>query len=112
LKALNRKRHYASTKLTAFIREGKAISDSFLARPIDPKGINSGLIAHSVNVARKAKDLLFETGLETAAFYAGLLHDIGKLNPYYQILFSSEALKRQDVKIKLDKEYIRAHAPF
>lgn len=112
MKALNRKRHYASTKLTAFIREGKAISDSFLARPIDPKGINSGLIAHSLNVARKAKDLLSETGLETAAFYAGLLHDIGKLNPYYQILFSSEALKRQDVKIKLDKEYIRAHAPF
>lgn len=112
MKVLNRKRRYASTKLTFFIGRLKAIFDTFLARPKDPKGTNSGLIAHSLKVAFKAKDLASETGLEVAAFYAGLLHDIGKLNPYYQILFSSDPFKRQDIKIKLDKEYIRAHSLF
>ena len=41
--------------------------------------------------------------LADTAFYAGLLHDVGKLNPYYQILFSSG---------QVDGDYLRAHAIF
>ncbi len=51
-------------------------------------------------------------GIEDSAFYSGLLHDVGKLNPYYQLLFSSDPSKQQAVKKQLDREYLRAHAIF
>ncbi|MEM3290938.1 MAG: CRISPR-associated helicase Cas3' [Candidatus Micrarchaeaceae archaeon] len=49
------------------------------------------LIKHSIEVAQKAKELTanilnFNT---KAAFLAGLFHDLGKLNPYYQIIFNN-----------------------
>lgn len=83
-----------------------AVSDDFLARPKDTKGQNSGLLEHSFKTARRARDIVssIDNGvLADTAFYAGLLHDVGKLNPYYQILFSSG---------RVDGDYIRAHAIF
>ncbi len=89
------------------------VSDRFLARPRDPKDPSrSGLIAHSLKTAYQAKELASDVGLGETGFYAGLLHDIGKLNPYYQKLFSSEPWNRQVVKRQLDTEYVRAHALF
>jgi CRISPR-associated endonuclease/helicase Cas3 len=89
------------------------VSDRFLARPRDPTApLKAGLLAHSLKTAYRAKELASGVGLGEVGFYAGLLHDIGKLNPYYQILFSSEPWNRQVVKRQLDKEYVRAHALF
>ena len=84
-----------------------AVSDYFLARPKDVEGKNSGLLEHSLKTAHRAWELASSLGFgdifgETA-FYAGLLHDVGKLNPYYQILFSSGQVNR---------DYLRAHAIF
>lgn len=89
--------------------------DEFLARPRErgsQKIDNSGLLAHSLNTARKARELVSGMGIEDSAFYSGLLHDVGKLNPYYQLLFSSDPSKQQAVKKQLDREYLRAHAIF
>jgi CRISPR-associated endonuclease/helicase Cas3 len=84
-----------------------AVPEIFLARPKDVGTKNSGLIEHSRKTAQKAGELASSLGfggifVETA-FYAGLLHDIGKLNPYYQNLFSSGQVNR---------DYLRAHAIF
>ena len=87
-----------------------AISDDFLARPKEVEG--SGLIAHSLKTAKTARDLASRLGLGESAFYAGLLHDIGKLNPFYQKLFSSDPSRREVVKTQVAKEYVRAHAIF
>ncbi len=87
-----------------------AISDDFLARPKEAD--DSGLIDHSLKTAKAARELASRLGLGECAFYAGLLHDIGKLNPYYQKLFSSEPSRREIVKKQVAKEYVRAHAIF
>jgi CRISPR-associated endonuclease/helicase Cas3 len=90
-----------------------AVSDNFLARPRDPKDpLRSGLLEHSLKTAYRAKQIASGVGLGEAGFYAGLLHDIGKLNPYYQIFFSSEPWNRQIVKRQLNNDYVRAHALF
>lgn len=83
--------------------------DSFYARP---KGEGSGLIAHILKTAKSAREIASNVGLGDPAFYAGLLHDIGKLNPYYQELFSSDPSSRENVKIGVDRNYVRAHAIF
>ncbi len=70
------------------------------------------MLAHSLKTAHICEELASVVGLREAGFYAGLLHDVGKLNPYYQILFFTEPWKRHDVKQQLDKDYIRAHALF
>jgi len=75
-------------------------SERFLSRPMGSP--NSGLIEHSLKTARSARELATSLGLGGTAFYAGLLHDFGKLNPYYQLLFSE----------KNPNGYIRAHAIF
>ncbi|MCL2358353.1 CRISPR-associated helicase Cas3' [Candidatus Bathycorpusculum sp.] len=74
----------------------------FWARPKNSMN-NSGLLEHSLKTAQIARELTISLGLDDAAFYAGLLHDIGKLNPYYQLLFLTGQINR---------DYIRAHAIF
>ncbi|MDR0373616.1 MAG: CRISPR-associated helicase Cas3' [Nitrososphaerota archaeon] len=78
-------------------------SEYFLARPKNSIDTSSGLLAHSLKTARRAQKLASSLGLGDTAFYAGLLHDVGKLNPYYQLLFSSGQINRA---------YLRAHAIF
>jgi len=78
-------------------------SEDFLARPKNSLDNNSGLIEHSLKTAQSARGLTTSLGLGDTAFYAGLLHDIGKLNPYYQILFSSG---------QINNDYLKAHAIF
>jgi CRISPR-associated endonuclease/helicase Cas3 len=78
-------------------------SKCFLARPKNSSDDNSELIAHSLKTACSAKEIAKGLDFETAAFYAGLLHDVGKLNPYYQILFSTG---------QIDNTYLKAHAIF
>jgi putative nucleotidyltransferase with HDIG domain len=61
--------------------------DRFLARPISVGSNNSGLLEHSLRTANRAREIAASIGVGEAAYYAGLLHDVGKLNPY--IRFSS-----------------------
>jgi CRISPR-associated endonuclease/helicase Cas3 len=77
--------------------------DRFLARPISVGSNNSGLLEHSLRTANRAREIAASIGVGEAAYYAGLLHDVGKLNPYYQIFFSSGAT---------NEEYIKAHSIF
>jgi len=77
--------------------------ERFLARPKISSDGNSGLIAHSIKTAQRAREIAIDLGFGDTAFYAGLLHDIGKLNPYYQILFSNG---------RTDSTYLKAHAIF
>jgi CRISPR-associated endonuclease/helicase Cas3 len=84
--------------------------ESFLAHPKESK--DSGLIPHCSKVAEKAKELASVAGLSTAAYYAGLMHDLGKLNPYYQRLFSADKGDRDSLKLQLKKIYLRGHSIF
>ena len=68
---------------------------------------------HSLKTANDARKIASSLGLGEPAFYAGLLHDIGKLNPYYQEFFSSEPSSREICEeSKLIRNYVRAHAIF
>jgi CRISPR-associated endonuclease/helicase Cas3 len=78
-------------------------SECFFSRPKDSLGGNSGLLEHSLKTAYSAKEIAKGLDFETAAFYAGLLHDVGKLNPYYQILFVNKSV---------DNTYLKSHSIF
>ena len=82
--------------------------EKFLAHPKEEE--EPGLIQHSIKVARIARELASRTNLETPAFYAGLLHDLGKLNPYYQNLFTADKETRQALETQLQTEYLRGHS--
>ena len=82
----------------------------FFSHPKENEG--SQLIDHSLKTAKCAEFLTDSLGLGEQAFYAGLLHDLGKLNPYYQILFSSEPEIREKLRLQVQGKYVRAHAFF
>lgn len=77
--------------------------ERFLAHPIISGSNNSGLLEHSLRTANRAREIAASIGVGETAYYAGLLHDLGKLNPYYQILFSTG---------QINEEYIKAHSIF
>lgn len=91
-------------KLSAYTRYAR-----FLSHPD-----NKLLIDHLIKVANKAKELSSQTDLncEDAAYYAGLLHDIGKINPYYQEIFHADAEKRKSVEEAMLQKYEQSHSPF
>ena len=86
------------------------IDRRFLAHPKETA--EPELFSHCLKVARKAQDLASQTNLslDNIPFYAGLLHDIGKLNPYYQKLFAMDENERKWKQQALQKEYFRGHS--
>jgi CRISPR-associated endonuclease/helicase Cas3 len=82
--------------------------EALLARPKELKG--SGLLHHCSKVAEEAKKLASVAGLSTPSFYAGLVHDLGKLNPYYQRLFSADERDRDSLQSRLQEHYFRGHS--
>jgi len=72
------------------------------------------LLNHCLKVAKSAKKLVSDTRLKVGnvSFYAGLLHDLGKLNPYYQMFFTfnPDPALRYDLKDRLQREYVRGHS--
>lgn len=72
------------------------------------------LAVHLLDVASRTKEIISGTGFAGDAdlgYYIGLLHDIGKINPYYQELFRLDSSSTA-AKESLQKIYPRAHAPY
>lgn len=85
----------------------------FLSHPIFET--RHSLARHSIEVAKKTKRILDETTLNISdlGFYAGLLHDIGKLNPLYQLAFLETNNYAVENKIsELESTFIHIHSPF
>lgn len=85
-----------------------AYTDAFLSHP------GKSLDEHLIQVATSAENILTQTQFESGklAYYAGLLHDIGKLNPFYQKLFQAEEEKRRSIEDELKTKYERQHSLF
>jgi CRISPR-associated endonuclease/helicase Cas3 len=92
---------------SAFIEK----SSAFLSHPIE-EGIT--LTDHLLKVSKLVDLLVCDTKLENKKipYYAALLHDMGKLNPYYQYLFYSPKETRDKKKDELLNEYIGQHSIF
>jgi CRISPR-associated endonuclease/helicase Cas3 len=87
-------------------------NNDYLSHPIEKE--KHSLLEHSLAVALKAQELLSTTKFPSSeiGFYSGLLHDIGKLNPYYQILFKTERSQREKKQEELRSIYEPFHSPF
>jgi CRISPR-associated endonuclease Cas3-HD len=71
-------------------------------------------LKHSIYVAERTRELLSYTKFQDSelGFFSGLLHDIGKLTPYYQILFMTDKSKRDAVQSELIQRYDSSHSPY
>ena len=81
----------------------------FFSHPVyEPK---HSLIDHLITVANRSEKFFQKTKFPQTkvAFYAGLLHDIGKLNPYYQELFAQ--ITSSEIEESLLQKYSRVHSP-
>ncbi|MEX1148783.1 MAG: CRISPR-associated helicase Cas3', partial [Nitrosopumilus sp.] len=83
----------------------------FLSHPIDqPKPF---LIEHLIAVGQKSKELFAETSFrnQEIAYYSGLLHDIGKINPWYQEIFSA-IHDRKKIQEEISTKFVQQHSVF
>ncbi len=87
-------------------------SIEFLSHPLEEE--KHSLLEHSIEVALKTKELLSYTQFKNSdlGFYSGLLHDIGKLNPYHQIFFRANKSDREIVKSELNQIFESVHSPY
>src|SRR5437899_6430819 len=91
---------------------GMEAVDEYLSHPIEEP--RHSLLKHSIYVAQRTRELLSYTSFQNSelGFFSGLLHDIGKLNPYYQILFRTDKLKRDAIQSELIQTYESSHSPY
>ena len=88
---------------------------SFLSHPASAEKNTDAilLIKHLTDVATRAKNIVSESKFENKDLvcYAGLFHDLGKLGPYYQELFSDpDNIKRNNHT--LQTSYNRLHSVY
>lgn len=79
-----------------------------------PKEESRHLLAdHLESVGRRARSLYCRSkfGNPDVPFYAGLLHDLGKINPLYQEIFHANPGSREDVRLAMERDLARVHAP-
>ena len=88
-----------------------ACTKEFLSHPIEEK--KHSLIDHLLEVGNKSKEIFSQTSFTNTslAFYSGLLHDIGKINPFYQEIFH-ETKDRKRIKDEISEKYLREHSRF
>jgi len=88
-----------------------ACTREFLSHPIEDK--KHSLIEHLLEVAEKSDELFLQTKFSnfSLAYYSGLLHDIGKINPFYQEIFH-ETKNRKKVEEKALEKYVQEHSRF
>ena len=79
------------------------------------------LMKHLIVVGKKSEQLFAETSFKNQkiAFYSGLLHDIGKINPWYQEVFiatqdmtKNEYQEIKKIQEKESEKFVRQHAIF
>ena len=89
-----------------------ACTREFLSHPIEKE--KSSLIKHLLEVAQKSKELFSQTKFENKdiAFYSGLFHDIGKINPFYQNIFHATQNNRKNIEKKSLENYVQEHSAF
>lgn len=88
-------------------------SSDFLSHPKDNQNEAKLLLSHLIEVGEKARELVKETRFDraqNATYLAGLLHDIGKLNPFYQILFHTDFMERERKMHELRTLYQQQHS--
>lgn len=88
-------------------------NSDFLSHPKDNQNEAKLLLSHLIEVGEKARGLCGETQFQrapNAAYLAGLLHDIGKLNPFYQILFHTDFRDRERKTQELHQSYLQQHS--
>jgi CRISPR-associated endonuclease/helicase Cas3 len=88
-------------------------SSDFLSHPKDNQKGAKLLLSHLIEVSEKARELVKETRFkkaQNATYLAGLLHDIGKLNPFYQILFHTDFMGREQKMHELRTLYQQQHS--
>lgn len=94
--------------MSAFIED----VSPFVSHPVE-----NGLLLtnHLLAVANSVGNLLVDTHFNNnneIVYYSALLHDIGKLNPYYQYLFYNEEKTRDLLKKELLNQYVGQHSIF
>lgn len=75
---------------------------------------NSLLSQHLLYVANKTSQIISETKFQDdikLGYYTGLLHDIGKLNPFYQELFRGDK-NDTGLEEQLLQKYQKVHSPY
>ncbi len=89
-----------------------ACTRKFLSHPIEDE--KNSLIKHLLEIGKTADKIFTQTTFTNTslAFYSGLLHDIGKINPYYQEMFHTTKNNREQVKEKALEKYVGEHARF
>lgn len=88
-----------------------ACTREFLSHPIDePK---HSLIEHLIAVGKKSDELFTETSFKNKniAFYSGLLHDVGKINPWYQEIFHATQ-DRKKIQEEVSAKFVQQHSVF
>lgn len=89
--------------------------EEFLSHPINSKEESSLLIDHLLKVGKTSEKLFSKMNFKNTriAFYSGLLHDIGKLNRFYQEIFREpKEENRNKVKENALKTYVQKHSVF
>jgi len=89
-----------------------ACTREFLSHPIEDE--KHSLIAHLLEIGNKSKELFSQTSFKNQdiAFYSGLLHDIGKINPFYQEIFHETKENRKKAEEKALEKYAQRHSGF
>ncbi len=89
-----------------------ACTREFLSHPIEDK--KHSLIAHLLEIGKKSEELFSQTNFKNQdiAFYSGLLHDIGKINPFYQEIFHETIENRKKTEEKTLEKYAQKHSGF
>lgn len=88
-----------------------ACTREFLSHPIDEP--RHSLIEHLIAVGKKSDELFTETSFKnkSIAFYSGLLHDIGKINPWYQEIFNATQ-DRKKIQEEVSTKFVQRHSVF
>jgi len=79
----------------------------FLSHPIQEE--KHSLVDHLLEVAKRSREIFLQTCFKSPelAFYSGLLHDFGKINPFYQMVFSG-----RETEEEAERKYAHEHSRF
>jgi CRISPR-associated endonuclease/helicase Cas3 len=88
-----------------------ACTREFLSHPVDEP--RHSLIEHLIAVGKKSDELFTETSFKNKkiALYSGLLHDVGKINPWYQEIFNATQ-DRKKIQEEVSEKFVQQHSVF